>query len=88
MLNNSLEVLDHVRPNFTTSGLLFLNIALALIMFGIALDIRIENFQEIIRKPKSVIIGFISQTFLLSAFTFLLVLIINPTPTVALEMIL
>lgn len=84
----SLEVLDHVRLNFSPSGLVFLNIALSFIMFGVALDIKVENFEEIIRKPKSAIVGYISQTFLLPAFTFLLVLLLNPTPTVALGMIL
>ena len=88
MLNNSLEVLDHVQLNFTTSGLFFLNIALALIMFGIALDIKVEHFKDILKRPKSFIMGFISQTFLLPAFTFILVLILNPTPSVALGMIL
>jgi BASS family bile acid:Na+ symporter len=87
-MNSSLEVLDHVRLNFSTSGLLFLNIALAFIMFGVALDIKIEHFEDIIKKPKSAIVGFISQTFLLPAFTFLLVLLLNPTPTVALGMIM
>jgi BASS family bile acid:Na+ symporter len=87
-MNNSLEVLDHVRLNFTPSGLVFLNIALAFIMFGVALGIKIEHFEEIVKKPKSAIIGFISQTFLLPAFTFLLVLVLNPTPAVALGMIL
>ncbi len=88
MLNNSLEVLDHVRLNFSSSGLIFLNIALSFVMFGIALEIQVENFEAIIRKPKPAIVGYISQTFLLPAFTFLLVLLLNPTPTVALGMIL
>ena len=87
-MHNSLEVLDHVRLNFSPSGLLFLNIALAFIMFGVALDIKTEHFTDILRKPKSAIVGFISQTFLLPAFTFFLVLLLNPTPTVALGMIL
>jgi BASS family bile acid:Na+ symporter len=39
-------------------------------------------------KPKSAIIGVISQFILLPAVTFLAVLLINPTPTVALGMIL
>lgn len=85
---NSLEVLDHVRLNFSPSGLFFLNIALAFIMFGVALDIKTEHFKDILKNPKSAIVGFISQTFLLPAFTFLLVLLLNPTPTVALGMIL
>jgi BASS family bile acid:Na+ symporter len=87
-MNSSLEVLDHVRLNFSPSGLVFLNIALSFIMFGVALDIKVENFEEILRKPKSAIVGFISQAFLLPAFTFLLVLLLNPTPTIALGMIL
>lgn len=87
-MNNSLEVLDHVRLNFSPSGLVFLNIALAFVMFGVALGIRIEHFKDIVKSPKSFIAGFISQTFLLPAFTFLLVLLLNPTPTVALGMIL
>lgn len=87
-MNSSLEVLDHVRLNFSPSGLVFLNIALAFIMFGVALDIQTAHFSDILKKPKSAIAGFISQTFLLPAFTFLLVLLLNPTPTIALGMIL
>ena len=87
-MRESLEILDHVRLNFTPSSLIFLNIALSFVMFGVALDIKFENFEEIIRKPKSALVGIISQTFLLPAFTFLLVLLLNPTPTVALGMIL
>jgi len=87
-MTDSLEVLDHVRLNFSPSGLFFLNITLAFIMFGVALDIKTEHFKDILRNPKSAIIGFVSQTFLLPALTFLLVLVLNPTPTVALGMIL
>lgn len=87
-MNNSLEVLDHVRLNFSPGGLLFLNIALAFVMFGVALDIKVEHFTNLLKKPKSAITGFVSQTFLLPAFTFLLVIFINPTPTVALGMIM
>ncbi len=85
---NSLEVLDHVRLNFSPSGLFFLNIALAFIMFGVALDIRIEEFKAIIKNPKSVVTGIVSQFVLLPLLSFLLILILNPSPSVALGMIL
>lgn len=88
LMNSSLEALDHVRLNFSSSGLLFLNIALAFIMFGVALDIKFNDFREVIQKPKSAITGIISQFILLPLLTFLLILIIQPTPTVALGMIL
>jgi BASS family bile acid:Na+ symporter len=55
-------------------GLFFLNIALAFVMFGVALDIKVDHFTNLIKKPKSAIVGFTSQTFLLPAFTFLLVI--------------
>lgn len=87
-MNHPLEALDHVRLNFSSSGLLFLNIALAFIMFGVALGIKFEHFRDLLKNPKSAIVGFISQTFLLPALTFLLVLLLKPTPTVALGMIL
>lgn len=87
-MNNSLEILDHVRLNFSPAGLLFLNIALAFVMFGVALDIKVEHFTNLLKKPKSAIVGFVSQTFLLPAFTFILVILINPTPTIALGMIM
>lgn len=87
-MNNSLEVLDHVRLNFSPSGLLFLNITLAFVMFGVALDIKIEHFTNLLKRPKPAITGYVSQTFLLPAFTFLLVILLNPSPTIALGMIM
>lgn len=87
-MNSSMEVLDHVRLNFSPSGLLFLNIALAFIMFGVALGIKIDDFKDIIQKPKSAITGIIAQFILLPLLTFLLVLLVKPSPTIALGMIL
>jgi len=80
--------LDHVRLNFSPTGLLALNITIAFIMFGVALDIKLQHFKDVVMKPKSAIVGVISQFFLLPAVTFAFVLVLNPTPTVALGMIL
>lgn len=87
-MTESLEVLDHVRLNFSPSGVHFLNIALAFIMFGVALDINVHNFKALLARPYSIVTGVIAQFILLPAFTFLVVLVIGPTPTVALGMIL
>ena len=87
-MKEALEVLDHVRLNFSPSGLLALNITIAFIMFGVALDIKLKHFKDVVMKPKSAIVGVISQFFLLPLVTFLFILILNPTPTVALGMIL
>ncbi|WP_246249252.1 bile acid:sodium symporter family protein [Tenuifilum thalassicum] len=84
----TLETLDWIWLNFSKGGLLFMNITLALIMFGIALQIRVEHFKLLFVSPKPVIVGFFSQFFALPFLTFLLVLVIQPTPSVALGMIL
>lgn len=87
-MKEALEVLDHVRLNFSPTGLLALNITIAFIMFGVALDIKLAHFKDVIMKPKSAIIGIISQFVLLPAVTFAFIMVLNPTPTVALGMIL
>ena len=87
-LKSSLESLDWVWLNFTNSGLLFMNLTLAFIMFGVALEIKLEQFKLVLTTPKSVILGFMSQFLALPLVTFILVLIIRPTPSVAMGMIL
>lgn len=87
-MKEALAVLDHVRLNFSPAGLLALNITIAFIMFGVALDIKLQHFKDVIMKPKSAIIGIISQFLLLPAVTFAFIMVLNPTPTVALGMIL
>lgn len=87
-MKEALLVLDHVRLNFSPGGLLFLNITIAFVMFGVALDIQLRQFREVFIKPKSAITGIISQFILLPAITFIAILLIKPSPTVALGMIL
>jgi len=85
---DSLAVLDQYKLNFNESGLHILNVSLAIIMFGIALGIKVSNFKTILHKPKSFILGISSQFLLLPAVTYLLILIIKPTESIALGMIL
>jgi len=82
------DVLSNVNIDFSEDNLLFLNLALAFIMFGVALGIETKNFQELMKNPKSVITGVISQFVLLPALTFLLVLLLNPIAGLGLGMIL
>ncbi len=83
-----LKGVDAMRLNFSEGGLLFMNITLAAIMFGVALEIKVDNFRNILNYPKSAILGFASQFFLLPALTFALVIALNPPPTIAMGMIL
>ncbi len=80
--------IDQVRLNFDESSLLLLNILIGLMMFGMALDLDVEDFRRLLRKPKPPAIGLIAQFLLLPAFTFLLTMILNVRPSIALGMIL
>ncbi|MCA9595012.1 MAG: bile acid:sodium symporter family protein [Myxococcales bacterium] len=74
--------------NFSPSSLVALNVVLGFVMFGVALDIRGEDFRRVLRSPKGPLIGLTAQFLLLPAFTFLLTRVISPRPSVALGMIL
>jgi BASS family bile acid:Na+ symporter len=80
--------IDQIRLNFNPQGLLIINAAIGLMMFGVALDLKLEDFKRIIISPKAPGIGLGAQFILLPAFTFLLTLILRPHPSVALGMIL
>ncbi|MBN2347652.1 MAG: bile acid:sodium symporter family protein [Bacteroidales bacterium] len=86
----SLKVLDGIRLNFSPEGLFTINLTLAFIMFGVALEIKIEHFKQVLLNPKSPIVGVISQFFLLPLMTFILIIIFNEiiTPSIAMGMIL
>jgi BASS family bile acid:Na+ symporter len=82
------EPIDQVALNFSESNLLMLNALIGLMMFGMALDLKTEDFKRIVRIPKAPAIGLGAQFILLPAFTFLLTLILRPSPSIALGMIL
>ncbi|NNK82779.1 MAG: bile acid:sodium symporter family protein [Flavobacteriaceae bacterium] len=79
---------DDVKIQFDTEALLILNIALAIVMFGVALGITVNDFKNLFRNPKLVILGVFSQFVLLPFVTFLLVLLIKPQPSIALGMMM
>jgi len=79
---------DAVRLDFQGNGLWLLNGVIALIMFGVALDLRLDDFRRVFRAPKPVVAGLIAQYVVLPALTFLLILILRPMPSVALGMLL
>ena len=85
-----LQQLDHIRLNFNPDGLFALNITLGIIMFGVALGIKLSNFKKVITFPKPAIVGVISQFVLLPLASFLLVLALQNyvTQSVALGIIL
>lgn len=85
---NQISGLDSISLNFSSEDLLLLNLALALIMYGVALDLRFEDFKYLVKNPKGFFLGIFSQFILLPFLTWCLILIIQPPPSVALGMFL
>ncbi|MCU0446457.1 MAG: bile acid:sodium symporter family protein [Microscillaceae bacterium] len=79
---------EEIIIHFNQNNLLLLNFCLGFIMFGVALDLKIADFQEIIRNPKSFVVGLVSQIILLPVITFGLVFLFNPHPAFGLGLLL
>lgn len=82
------ENLDSLKINFDTESLWVLNITLAIIMFGIALGITLDDFKRLFQKPKILFTGVVSQFILLPLVTFIFIKLVNPMPSIALGMML
>ncbi len=83
-----LDEIDLVRLHFTEESLDLLNVCLGFIMYGVALQLRWEDFVEVGKHPKAVIVGLFSQFILLPALTFILIYFYQPRASLALGMIL
>lgn len=57
-------------------------------MFGVALELKIEHFRLLFKTPKPILVGLGSQLVLMPAITFIIVLLVQPHPSVAMGMIL
>lgn len=82
------ETIDSIRLNFNPDDLFLLNFLLAFLMFGIALDLKLEHFKRLIEQPRKAIAGILSQYFVLPLLTFLIVIIMKPCPSIALGIFL
>lgn len=82
------ETLDQVRLNFNPQAQMGLNFVLALVMFGIALDLKLADFKAALRTPRALAIGLIAHHLLFPAATYLLILLVRPAPSIALGMLL
>ena len=58
-------------------------IILALIMLGLGLGLKIEDFIRILKTPKDFFVGFFSQLIILPLVAYLLIIILKVTPEIA-----
>lgn len=78
--------MDAVQIQFDPSSLLLINLILALMMFGVSLDLRTEDFRRIVREPRAPMIGLFAQFLMLPALTCLACWALRIDPQLALGM--
>lgn len=79
---------DALRLAFEPRTLVALNAVLGLVMFGVALDLSVEDFRRVARAPLGAGIGLLAQFVLLPAVTWGLTMVLDVRPSIALGMIL
>jgi len=79
---------DEIRIVFEEGSLTTLKIVIGAILFGIALDTRLEDFAAAIRRPWAITVGVLVQFIALPAITFLLTLVLDVRASIALGLIL
>ncbi|HOF51302.1 MAG TPA: bile acid:sodium symporter family protein [Rhodoferax sp.] len=80
--------IDQVHLSFNPQTLTLLNAVLGLVMFGVALELRVEDFKVALRTPKALALGLFGHHILFPAMTYVLIWILQPVPSIALGMIL
>jgi len=81
------ETLDSLRIVLDPIGQAGVAMALMLVMFGVALGLRVKDFQVLATEPLLYVGGVAAQVVLLPLVTFGLIHLISPPPSIALGMI-
>lgn len=79
---------DQVQLNFNPAALATLNGILAVVMFGVALDLKWTDFRRVLQAPWAPVVGLSCQFLLMPAIATAILMVLQPAPSVALGMIL
>lgn len=84
------QLIDQTTLEYCSNleGILAIKAILGFIMFGVALELTINDFRLVKESPKGPIVGLLSQVLVLPVLTIILIHIMRPPATVALGMIL
>lgn len=74
--------------SFSPTAALALPVILAIVIFGVSLELSFSDFRRLMRAPRPVFAGLVSQLLVLPLLTFVLVVVANPPPSVALGLMM
>lgn len=81
-------VAEPLSVSLPSYGVVAVNAVLAVIMFGVGLDLDLREFRRVVRVPTGPVVGLITQFVLLPALAFGAVRLMAPAPAVALGVLL
>jgi len=81
-------MIDDLALAFDPKGLAVLNGALALVMYGVALDLRLDDLVALAKDPRAPVVGLVSQCVLLPALAYPVALLFVSEPSIALGLML
>jgi len=67
---------------------IFLAISLIIIMFGMGLSLKIDDFKRVILQPKAIIVGLVNQIILLPLTAYFLLMVFDVEPVIAVGIML
>lgn len=79
---------SNIAIQFSEDNLLMLNICLSLIMFGVSLGLTVDDFKQVLRQPKIVISGLLTQYIILPIIITGFCILIQPLYGFAMGMLL
>ncbi len=82
-----IQALDNLRIVLDPVGQAGVAAALMLVMFGVALGLRVSDFRYLLDRPRVFVGGVVAQVLLLPLLTFGLIHLLAPPPSIALGMI-
>jgi BASS family bile acid:Na+ symporter len=83
-----IENIDQIQINFSPTTLRIVNFLIGLVMFGVALDLKFDDFKTVLGKPKAFLLGQLSQFFLLPAAACLIIKFFDPLAGLALGVVI
>ncbi len=79
---------DTLHLHFNPNQMFVLNIAMAFLMFSVALDVKFSDFRKVAQFPKSVGVGMLAQYLVFPLLTLGLIALFKPPVSVAMGMVL
>jgi BASS family bile acid:Na+ symporter len=79
---------DTLHLHFNPSQMIVLNMAMAFLMFSVALDVRFSDFRKVVDFPLSVGVGLLAQFLVFPLLTLGIIAVFQPPVSVSMGMVL